>query len=62
MKLTEHKIPVLELTKEEYSYMFNNAAVKPQTICGKQVTNILPDGKEIMLEGENFYRLIVVKS
>lgn len=59
MKLTEHKIPALELTKEEYSYMVYSPL--PQTVCGKKVTNIIPDGKEIMLEGENFYRLIVIK-
>lgn len=59
MKLTERKIPVVEMTNDEYQGLVHSPT--QQSISGKNITNILPDGKELMLEGEKFYRLIVVK-
>jgi len=59
MKLTEHKIPVVEMTNREYKELVY--ATNQQSIGEKKITNILPDGKELMLDGEQFYRLIVIK-
>jgi hypothetical protein len=61
MKLTEHKIPVVEMTNKEYRDLIYNFAPEQQSIGDKKITNVLPDGKELMLEGEKFYRLIVIK-
>ncbi len=59
MKITEKKIPVVEMSAQEYAELVY--APTQQSIDGTKITNILPDGKELILEGETFYRLIVVK-
>ena len=59
MKLTETTIPVVEMSKEEY-YALTYSPL-PQSIGTQKIVNILPDGKELMLDGEKFYRLIIIK-
>ena len=55
MKLSLMTIPTVEMTGEEY-----HTIKKGDVIEGKQIVQFINDNQELLLEGETYYRLVIV--